>query len=133
MLKKPIFYLRRSNFDKNGNIRNLFLKDKILIIFVHADFCIHCRNAKQDYQNAAIENKSSNVHFGAIQADGNTKGEQECEEILPKILKNYRGFPDYAIFVNCEPLLHEIKSRDTKTILSTLQQIEYNLKKNVWK
>lgn len=127
MFEPPIFYLRRQDFNDDGSINNVFFKNKLLIIFIHADYCGYCHMAKKDYQEAAEENKNKNIFFGAIQADGNNRGEKECSEIFSKICSNFQGYPDYAIFYNGIPVFLEIQSRDKKTILDTLN--EYSSKK----
>lgn len=120
--KRPIFYFRRQDFDKQGNLISSYFKDKIVIIFIHASYCIYCHMAKDDYIKAA-ELKGKQFIFGAIQSDGENYGEKQCEEIFSKICKDFKGFPDYAIFKNGKPLKIEVKHRDYQTIIDTLNSI----------
>lgn len=122
MFKRPIYYFRRQDFDKQGNLISSYFKDKVVIIFIHANYCMYCHMAKDDYIKAAKMTK--NVIFGAIQFDGEIYGEKQCEEIFNKICKDFQGFPEYAIFKNGKPLKIEVKNRDYKTIIDTLKSLE---------
>lgn len=123
MFQSPIFYMRSSDFDKNGNLKNNFLQKKITIVFIHADFCIYCTHAKPEFQKAALENKYPNtIFFGAIQADGNLNEERQCNEIFDKIC-HFEGFPEYAIFIDGKPSFVKMTGRDKQTILDTLYSI----------
>lgn len=124
LLKSPVFYMRINDFEKNGNLKSDFFQNKIVIVFIHANFCGHCHSAMPEFQKAANTNKDPNVFFGAIQIDGDTKGEKECDMILDKILSDYRGVPDYAIFYNKKPTNIVVQSRDSKTILNTVKTIK---------
>lgn len=129
ILTKPVFYLRIQDFDHEGNLKNPIFKNKLVITFIHADFCSYCLQAKPEFQKAALENKNKNIIFTAIQIDGEDPGEKKCYNILDKILSNYQGFPDYAIFFNSKPTFETISNRDSNSIISDLKKIfVYNQK-----
>lgn len=123
MFTDPIFYLRKKDFNDNGSLKSNFFKDKLLIIFIHADYCIYCQLAKDAYQAAAIENKNPNILFGAIQADGDVNGESECSEFFNKMINTFQGFPDYAVFKNKNPVHITFEKRSKEYILETLNRI----------
>lgn len=117
-LKPPVYYLKRNIFNSNGEFKNIsFFKNKLTIIFIHGDFCGYCKMAKPEFQKAADLNKNENVLFTSIQIDGTEEGEKECYDILDKILINFSGFPDYAVFYNNVPVFKQIPGRDYKSIL----------------
>lgn len=122
-LTKPVIYLRIKDFDNNGNLKNPIFKNKLIITFIHANYCHYCLVAKPEFQKAALENKNKNIIFTAIQIDGEEPGEKECYEILNKILKNYQGFPDYATFYNNKPIFETISKRDSQSITNELTKI----------
>lgn len=125
MLKSPVFYLRRSDFDKHGNLLDPIFENKIVIVFIHADYCGYCQMAKPYFQKAAELNTNKNIYFGAIDAYGENEGEKECSNIFDKILKNFQGFPDYVFFINRKPKFIELEGRDTESILKTVNKLSF--------
>lgn len=122
MLKSPIFYMRRSDFNSDGSLKSDFLSknNRMLIIFIHAAYCMHCHNAAPEFQRAAENNTDKNIFFAGIQADGDVDGEVSSESIFPKILEKFMGYPDYAVFYNGKPTHLVISARDEKSILDQL-------------
>ncbi|QIH04966.1 hypothetical protein [Dasineura jujubifolia toursvirus 2a] len=125
VLKPPVFHLRRNDFNCKGELVDNFFHDKIVVIFIYADFCGFCHSAAPEYQKAANFSlkifPENTVYFGAIRADGNIKGEKECENIINK-LTNFEGFPDYAILINGKPVNFKFTQRDHIYILHTIKK-----------
>lgn len=124
MLTKPVYYLRRHDFDISGNLIDKYFSNKIVIVFIHTTLCIYCKIAAPEFQQAANMNTNPNFVFAAIQADGNCPGERECAFLFSKILRTqFRGFPDYAIFKNNMPTGINVPSRSKESILKTLNNV----------
>lgn len=124
MLTKPVYYLRRQDFDIKGNLVEDYFRDKIVIIFIHTTMCVYCQMAAPEFQQAANMNTDPNFVFAAIQADGNCPGERECAELFSKMLRaQFRGFPDYAIFKNNVPTGMNVPNRSKESILKTLKHV----------
>lgn len=121
MLTKPVYYLRRHDFDNWGNLVDNYFRDKIVIVFIHTLGCIFCKMAAPEFQQAANMNTNPKFVFAAIQADGNCPGERECSELFSNMLRaQFRGFPDYAIFKNNMPTGINVEYRSKESILKTL-------------
>jgi thiol-disulfide isomerase/thioredoxin len=109
----PVYYLQRSDFDDNGYLTNPKLKNKKVIVMLQANYCGWCKKAKPDFLEAAkhvhqLEQnggtlESQKVVFTTIQADGDQPGESELNEIIGRIKPDFKGFPDYVLFVNGKP------------------------------
>lgn len=125
-----LIYLRSDDFKMNGNLIDDYFKNKFVVVFVHADFCRYCIDAKPEFIKALTKNKNNNVLFFGIKLDGDVKGESECEIILHRILKNYEGFPDYAFFYDKKPILNvdSVVERDCDSILKNIDKIIKNKK-----
>lgn len=100
--ERPVYYLQRSDFDENGNLVEPFLRNKKVIIMIQSNNCGHCTNAKPAFLEAAkfVSQRDPNVVFATIQADGKERGEQELNELLGQIKPDFRGFPDYVLYLN---------------------------------
>lgn len=123
MFKSPVFYLRRNDFDSNGNLTDSVFKKKLTIVFIHANYCSYCTAAKPEYQKASLINANKNFLFAAIQADGNEQGESQCSEILGQITINkFKGYPDYALFIDGKPIDFEVSGRDANSILKSINK-----------
>lgn len=126
--KEPVIYLRKNNFNSKGELAHPNYRDKIVIIFIHADYCHYCRIAKKDYQIAAEKNNRKNICFTALRIDGTVPGEKECRDILNKISLKFAGFPDYVVYVNNRQRLDfELSGRDHESILRDLYAFDEKL------
>jgi thiol-disulfide isomerase/thioredoxin len=123
MLLKDIPYLRRKNFTNDGVLNINKFKDKIVVIFIHANYCQYCHNAAPEYNNASLI-APPGVVFTALQIDGDSPGEKEAKEILSKIVKNYIGVPEYAFFKNNKPVFKELNSRNSNSIIHKVLEIQ---------
>lgn len=92
--KRPVKYLIESDFYANGDIVSE-LDRKPLFVMIFASGCVHCKNAKTDFQRLA---NSRVVETAVIQADGTYPGERELARRIEKIYPNFRGFPSYMLF-----------------------------------
>ncbi|CCA61401.1 hypothetical protein AV955_gp044 [Diadromus pulchellus ascovirus 4a] len=129
LFKSPVIYLRRGDFASDGRLANPYFKNKIVVVMVYASWCPHCHDAQPDFQAAADSTRS--YVFAAIQTDGDVPGERESLEILPKILYDYRGFPDYAYFVDGVPVVDQpLPGRRKNDIITNLKRISV-LKKSL--
>lgn len=118
-MEYPVIYLRIKDFDSEGRLVSDFFDKKIVLVFVHGDFCPHCTAVKADYVSAAKKNPLKKfVIFAAVQIDGEVSGEAECKNVLSKFLKEYRGVPDYATFYDKNPLKNfEVEGRNEDSLL----------------
>lgn len=121
-LQKPIIYLEDSDFDSEGNIINPHLKtNKPVFIFIQANFCGYCTQAKPDFQSLA-EKYQNKCIFATIQGDSEIKESKELMKKLDKIYPELRGFPSYIIYYNGRRIIYE-EGRDfdsMETFLNTL-------------
>lgn len=124
-MPKNVLYLRRKNFSYDGKLNVYGLEKKIVIVFIHGNFCGFCHKAAPDFIKAAnsFENDVS-VAFAAIQIDGDVPGERETKEILPYILNEYVGVPDYAFFYNGSPLFEHLDDRRADSIISKIKMLK---------
>lgn len=126
---KNILFLRRTNFEKNGNLNIRGFLKKLVITFVHADYCGYCHQAYPEFVKAATYFASDDsVIFSAGKIDGPVPGEKEIREVLPKVLIKFQGVPDYAFFYNNTPLKEKIKGRSAADIISTINSLKKKYK-----
>lgn len=124
-MEYPVVYLRIKDFDSDGRLNSKFFDKKIVVVFVHGDFCPHCTAVKGDFVSAAKKNPLKNlVVFAAVQIDGSEPGEADCRNVIPKILKEYRGVPDYATFYDRNPLKNfEVEGRTEDSLLRHVRAV----------
>lgn len=116
-LNYPVYYLEKGDFDSNGNIINPRVpRNKPVLLMIQAGFCGYCTQAKPDFQKFAND-YSDKVFVATIQGDGKEKGEIGISDILPNIRKDFRGYPDYVLFVNGQPQPKQIKGRKYKDLV----------------
>jgi len=123
-LNYPIFYLIDKDFDTEGNIINPNVPNTIpVVMMIQTAKCAWCIRAKPAYQQLAddygyrISINSSNVSntnkgnelafFTTIHPGGEMKGEKQLSSIIPKIDKNFRGFPHYIVYNNGKRIPYE--------------------------
>lgn len=126
ILNSPIIYLKCSDFTKSGRLRNPYFKDKLVIIFIHANYCVYCIDAKPEFQRAADHNQNQDIVFAAIQADNDHENQDLCRDLFPKLVKNFEGFPSYAFISFGRKLPVKIRGRDANSLLRTLEGIYTN-------
>jgi thiol-disulfide isomerase/thioredoxin len=110
-LNRPIAYLEDDDFDSEGRLVNPGIPDDLpVVVMLQANFCGFCTEAKTAFQEFANVNEGK-VFCATIQGDGNIGGEKALGERLRKVKSNFRGFPDYALFVEGSRIPKEIKGR----------------------
>jgi thiol-disulfide isomerase/thioredoxin len=89
-----VIYLEDEDFSN----KELKLKG-LVIIFIFASWCGHCKNAHPEYQKFANEMKNNkNITIACIQSDGKREGEQLISKKLPTLIEGFRGFPTIVAF-----------------------------------
>jgi len=114
ILTKPIAYLEDPDIDKNGDIINSEIPTHIpVVIMIQATWCPHCQNAKGSFQDFANKNKGK-VFCATIEANGERKSEQELGKRVSSFIKDFRGFPHYALYINGKLQDKEIEGRSVQ-------------------
>ena len=114
ILTKPIAYLEDPDIDKNGDIINSEIPKHIpVVIMIQATWCPHCQNAKRAFQEFANKNKGK-VFCATIEANGERKSEQELGKRVSSFIKDFKGFPHYALCINGKLQDKQIEGRDVQ-------------------
>lgn len=113
----PIMYLEDGDFKGDklvlpNDMQNL----KPVIIMSQASWCPHCTTAKPAFQEFADKYKNQ-VFCATIQADGDTEPEKKLGKRIKEINPNFRGFPDYCLFVNGKRTDKQLKSRSVQGLI----------------
>ena len=112
-----VAYLEDSDLDKNGNIINPDIPCNMpVLIMMQASWCPHCKHATPDFDKFA-ELYQGKVFCATIQSDG----DRESEKVLGKRIKetiksNFRGFPDYLVYIDGKPVNKEISGRTVEDL-----------------
>ena len=118
-LNKPIAYLQDSDIDSVGNLINPKIqKNKPVILLIQANYCGYCTQAKPDFQKFANEN-TDKVFCVTIQGDPDDtsmEGEKQLVSRLKNIKPNFKGYPDYVLYINGKKVNKEITGRDIKSL-----------------
>jgi thiol-disulfide isomerase/thioredoxin len=110
-LTKPIAYLEDSDFDENGNITNNDIPSNIpVVVMLQSSWCPHCTTAKPAFQKFANASEGA-VFCATIQSDGEKDSEKKLGKRISSIKSNFRGFPDYVLFMNKKIVDKEIGGR----------------------
>jgi thiol-disulfide isomerase/thioredoxin len=109
-LVKPIAHLEDQDFDKQGNLIVATPAGQPVVVMVQASWCHFCSEAKPAFQEFANMTKGK-VFCATIQADGDRPSEQALGKRIAKIIPGFRGFPDYALFVNGKRVNKQIAGR----------------------
>jgi len=113
-LVPPVFYLEDNDFSSDGSLSSSNLPENMpVIIFIQASYCGHCNNAKPAFQAFAEKNKGK-VLCATIQGDSQNISEQKLMNRIKLISPDFRGFPDYVLYINRKRQNKQIKSRDEK-------------------
>ncbi len=117
-LNIPIAYLENEDFDHNGNLINDNIPKNIpVVIMTQADFCSHCVDAKQDFQQFANQ-QIHNVFCATIsQGSSSNKSEQELISRIRQINPSFRGFPDYMLYYNGKRVNKNIQDRSVQGLV----------------
>ena len=121
-LQKPIIYLEDNDFDSEGNIANQQLKtNKPVFIFIQANFCGYCTQAKPDFQTLAEKYQNKYI-FATIQGDSELEETKKIMKKLDKIYPNFMGFPSYIIYHNGRRIIYE-EGRDFDSMETFLNKL----------
>lgn len=102
----PIAYLQTEDFNPDGTIKDIPLleRHRKLVVLVQSGKCIHCDRAKPAFQSVANYLKHK-ANFATLQIDDGKAGDpQDLQKIIGSIEPNFKGFPDYVMFVDGEPI-----------------------------
>ena len=109
-LNTPIVYLEDQDFSSDGRLIADLPKDKPVVVMIQSTWCGYCTGSKPDFQKFADSHKGE-VICATIQADGETEGEKKLSERISKLVPNFRGFPEYALYQNGKYQQKELKDR----------------------
>ena len=117
VLYYPIMYLDDNDFKGDrlvlpNNIQN----EKNVVVMLQTSWCPHCTNAKPAFQKFAEDNPS--IICATIQSDGDTEAEKKLGNRIQQIVPEFRGYPDYCLFVKGKrDSTKTIKSRDIQGLI----------------
>lgn len=115
-LNKPIAYLEDDDFDAQGNlVNNKIPKDIPVVIMFQASWCPHCTNAKPVFQEFAKQ-YDGRVFVATIQSDGERESEKLLGKRATKFKKDFKGFPDYMLYIGGKPIDKQISGRDIESL-----------------
>lgn len=115
-LARPVAYLTNDDFNTQGTITNSQIPNNIpVVVMLQANFCGYCTDAKPAFQ-AFAEKHIGKVFAGTIQGDGTEPGEKELSKRLKTLKKDFRGYPDYILFVGGKPVNKSMKGRSLKDL-----------------
>jgi thiol-disulfide isomerase/thioredoxin len=117
-LNKPVAYLEDSDFNSSGDLVNpLIPKDKAVVIMIQANFCGYCTVAKPDFQKFADITKDK-VFAATIQGDGKEPGEKALSNKIKLIQPDFRGYPDYVVYLNGKRVDKKIEGRGVDDLIN---------------
>lgn len=95
-----MYYLQSFDLDMNNKIllpgTLPQFKDKLMFVMTKAAWCGHCVHSTPEFEAAA---KESDVIFCYADITGETPEEKEIKDKV-KFFKDFKGFPNFAIFKN---------------------------------
>lgn len=115
-LYKPVAYLEDQDFDSQSNLVASIPKNVPTVIMIQASWCPHCTNAKPAFQEFANKYKGK-VFCATIQADGERASEKMLGKRLNKIKPEFRGFPDYVLYIDGKRVDKNIKGRSIQNLI----------------
>ena len=111
-LDKPVAYLENKDFDAEGRlVARGIPKDKPVVVMLQSSWCPHCSSAKPAFQQFANAVQES-VFCATVHADGDRPSEKALGKRVKQLKPNFRGFPDYVLYVNGNRIDREITGRD---------------------
>lgn len=117
VLYYPIMYLEDTDFQGN----NLVLPDNIqnqknVVVMFQTSWCPHCTSAKPAFQKFA-DDYQSKIICATVQGDGEREGEKALGKKVKQFIPNFRGYPDYCLFVKGKPVNKQIKDRSVQGLI----------------
>ena len=113
-----VAYLEDSDFDQNGNIINpeiLSMKMPV-VVMMQASWCPHCKSATPAFDEFAGLSQGK-VFSATIQSDGDRESEKALGKRIKETIKsNFRGFPDYLVYIDGKPVNKEISGRTVEDL-----------------
>ena len=113
-----VHYMEDFDFDKKGNLINKQIPtDMLVLIMIQASWCKFCKDSKPAFQDFANQ-MSKNVFCGTIQENGHKKPKSEIPlgKRLKKIIPDFNGFPDYALYKNGKIINVKTTDRDVNSL-----------------
>ena len=111
---KSIGYLEDHDFDKEGNLIAAEVpSDTPVVVMLQSSWCPQCREAKINFQEFANATQGR-IFCATIQADGERSSEKSLGDRIKSLKPNFRGFPDYLLYVNGLRIDREVTGRDVK-------------------
>ena len=99
------------DIDNKGHIINPKIPiNKPVLVMVQAGWCPHCTHAKPAFQEFANQYKDE-VFCATIEADGERKSEKDLAKRINVIIPDFKGFPDYVLFINGKPQSKKVEGR----------------------
>ena len=96
----PIMYLDDNDFQGDKLVLpNNLQNQKNVVVMLQTSWCPHCTDAKPAFQEFA-EKYQDKIICATIQPDGDTQEEKNLGDRIKQIVPDFRGFPDYCLFVN---------------------------------
>ena len=119
VLYYPIMYLDDNDFQgDNLVLPNNIQNDKNVVIMLQTSWCPHCTSAKPAFQQFADQNQ---IICATIQADGDTEAEKKLGKRIKQIVPEFRGFPDFCLFVKGKRVNKQIKNRNIQGLIEFAQ------------
>ena len=112
-LNSPVLYLEDQDFSKDGRLIADLPKDKPVVVMIQSTWCGYCTASKPDFQKFAESHKDK-VICATIQADGETDGEKKLADRISKLIPNFQGFPEYALYRDGKYQQAQLKDRSVK-------------------
>jgi thiol-disulfide isomerase/thioredoxin len=113
MLAYPIRHLRVDDINSRGEVINpIISKNKPFVVMVQGNFCGFCSMAKPAFQQFA-KKYENRVTTGTVQIDGQ---DQSVVHQIKKIIPDYKGVPEYLLFLNGKLCQKKIRGRDIKDL-----------------
>jgi thiol-disulfide isomerase/thioredoxin len=106
-LSRPVAYLEDSDFDQQGNL----LHKGLAVVMIQASFCGYCNMAKPAFQEFANKTKGK-VFCATIHGDSNKPSVKALMARIKTIKPDFRGYPDYILYMNGKRLDKQIGGRD---------------------
>lgn len=94
ILKPPVAYLVRSDFNDDGTLKSSIAKQPAFVL-IQASYCPHCDDAIPIFQKIA---DSGIVKTFTVQIDGTSPGEMKLKEIIGKIYQD-RFIPAFVLMM----------------------------------
>ena len=118
---QQVGYLEKGDINNLGNLPSHVTYRRPTVLFVHADWCPHCKVMKPTYEDLAKKH-SSMFSFRAIKADGD-ESEKHLMKDVKKLDPDFTGFPWIGYFKSDGTYVGTKPERDAKGIVKNLNNI----------